>query len=238
VIPKCPRCNAPLTSPPDSQGFLSCGGCGTRLRSVHTGPPAATATDIQSLINEVHDLRRMQGEILQMQALILAHLKTPMTPPPASAQASEQQAPSAAQEEQPAEVPVIPRVRKRRKSVLIVDDDTETLQAAVAALEQAQVPLRTATNGNAALEALAAEKPDVIVIDLEIGDPMPGKDLINMIKSTVEWIDLPIVLYTRHPIESREEARAVHGGDELVIKGPGSAEALVNRVIHIFQQSS
>ena len=26
---------------------------------------------------------------------------------------------------------------------------------------------------------------------------MAGKDVINMIKATMEWVDIPIVLYTR-----------------------------------------
>jgi CheY-like chemotaxis protein len=204
---------------------------------VHAAPSVA-AKDIQGVISEIHDLRRMQGEILQMQALILAQLKSSIRAPGEATESTEHPAPTPTEtDEEPLDdAPSVPRVRRRRKSVVIVDDDPETLKAAVAALEQAQVPLRTATNGNEALAALAEEKPDVLVLDLAIGDPMPGKDFINMVKSTMEWVDIPIVLYTRLPIESREEARSVHGGDELVLKGSGSAEALVNRVIHIFQQ--
>ncbi|MBN2371582.1 MAG: response regulator [Vicinamibacteria bacterium] len=198
--------------------------------------PAVTQTDIHNVITEIHDLRRMQAEILQMQSLILAQLKSPARSTAEAVESSELRAPSLDNEDLSDEAPKVPRVRRRRKSALVVDDDPETMKAAVAALEQAQVPLRTATNGNDALAALAEEKPDVLVVDLAIGEPMPGKDLINMVKSTMEWVDIPIVFYTRHPIESREEARSVHGGDEFVLKGPGSAEALVNRVIKVFQQ--
>jgi CheY-like chemotaxis protein len=235
VTPRCPRCDSQITAEPDEHGFLTCSSCGTRLRSVHASPPV-TAKDIQSVISEIHDLRRMQGEILQMQALILAQLKTSARSNAEASESIESLAP-AREDEGPSEgAPPVPRIRRRRKSAIIVDDDPETLKAAVEALEQAQVPLRAATNCNDALAALAEEKPDVIVVDLAIGEPMPGKDFINMVKSTMEWVDIPIVLYTRLPIESREEARSLHGGDELVLKGPGSAEALVNRVIHVFQQ--
>jgi hypothetical protein len=46
----------------------------------------------------------------------------------------------------------------------------------------------------------------------------------------------PIVLYTRLPTASQKEARTIHGADELVPKGPGSAEALVARAIELFQR--
>ena len=44
---------------------------------------------------------------------------------------------------------------------------------------------------------------------------------------------------TGEPDERRDRGdgqRQQHGADELVIKGPGSAKALVNRVIQLFQQ--
>ncbi len=135
-----------------------------------------------------------------------------------------------------AEAPPIPRVRQRRKTVLFVDDDADATKAALAALEQAQIPLRAVTNGNAALESLAQDKPDVLVLELGLGEPMPGKDLINHIKATMEWVDVPIVLYTRIYVPSQQEARLLHGADEVVLKGPGSPEALVNRVIYLFQR--
>lgn len=65
---------------------------------------------------------------------------------------------------------------------------------------------------------------------------MTGRDLINMVRSTMEWVDIRLVLYTHEAVGGADEARQQHGADELVIKGAGSAEALVNRVIQLFQQ--
>jgi CheY-like chemotaxis protein len=129
-----------------------------------------------------------------------------------------------------------PLRKRRRKTVLLVDDQEHTRKAALAALEAAEVPTRAVADGRAALEAIAGEKPDVIAIDLAIDGPMAGKDVINMIKATMEWVDIPIILYTRLPIANQKEARTLHGGDELVLKGPGSAETLVTRVIQVFRR--
>jgi hypothetical protein len=65
---------------------------------------------------------------------------------------------------------------------------------------------------------------------------MAGKDVVNVIKATMEWVDIPIVLYTRLPIPSQKEARQIHGADELVAKSPNGVEALVMRVISLFRR--
>jgi two-component system KDP operon response regulator KdpE len=138
----------------------------------------------------------------------------------------------------PMSVPAVtaPLRSRRRKSVLLVDDDVATRLSAVAAFEKAEVPVRAVSDGNAALSALADEKSDVLVLELGMGGAMGGKDVVNMIKATMEWVDVPIVLYTRVPVQSQKEARQVHGADEVVLKAPGGEEALVARVIQIFRR--
>lgn len=130
------------------------------------------------------------------------------------------------------------RTRHRQKTILLVDDDEEARRAALAALEGAQIPVRGVGDGNSALAAIAEEKPDVIVMELGMSGAMAGKDVINMIKATMEWVDIPIVLYTRIPIASQKEARTIHGGDEWVPKGPEGLKQLVTCVIQLFQKSS
>jgi len=133
--------------------------------------------------------------------------------------------------------PILSPVRtQKRKSVLLVDDDGNTCDAARLALEQADVPVRVITSGNAALREIAADKPDVIAIELGIKGEMGGKDVINMIKATMEWVDIPIVLWTREPVETQREARQIHGADEIVKKSSG-AEALVACVISLFRRA-
>ncbi len=131
-------------------------------------------------------------------------------------------------------LPAPARARKR-KSVLLVDDDEATLRGAVAALEKADVPVRTATNGNEALAALSEETPDVIALEAELSGDPGGADLIQRVRATMEWITIPIVLYTRARVQSQQEARAVYGADAFVLKGPLGPAALVSQVITVFR---
>ena len=121
--------------------------------------------------------------------------------------------------------------------MLLIDDDPATTSAAQAALDTAEVPVRIVDDGNAALAAIAEEKPDVIVLELEMAGAMGGRDVINMIKATMEWVDIPILLYTRAAIASQKEARTIHGADDFVTKAQGPS-VLVSRVIAIFRGSS
>ena len=183
---------------------------------------------LDAILLELRALRDGQQEILELLRQVQAASPRPgpreVAPEPFGSFSDEAPAPA-------------PPVRtRRRKTVLIIDDDPDALAAAVDALERAEVPTRAVSDGNTGLAAIAEEKPDVIVMELGLRGAMGGKDVINMIKATMEWVDVPIVLYTRMPIESQREARQIHGADEYVLKGPGSADALVVRVIAVFRK--
>ena len=94
---------------------------------------------------------------------------------------------------------------------------------------------RAYAEGNAAVSAIAEEKPDVIALELGVGGAMAGKDLVNMIKATMEWVDIPIVLWTREAVTTQKEARQIHGADEVVPKSGGPA-ALLACVIGVFRR--
>jgi CheY-like chemotaxis protein len=133
-------------------------------------------------------------------------------------------------------LPIPPAVRaRRRKKVLLIDDDRDTRHATEAALDAAEIPLRVVADGRTALAAIAEDKPDVVILELDIEGPMAGRDVINMIKATMSWVDIPIILYTRAPIVSQREARSVHGADDFVSKQDGP-EPLLARVVMLFRR--
>jgi CheY-like chemotaxis protein len=183
---------------------------------------AAPPPTLETLLTELRAVRRTQEQIL---ALLRQ----------GSPDVGAGSAPAAAPAEE-GEPPALSPIRvRRRKTVVLVDDERPTREAAVAELIQADVPVRAFDDGNAALSAIAAEKPDVIILELALAGDMSGKDLINMIKATMEWVDIPIVLWTRETVANQKEARQIHGADEVVLKADGAA-ALVARIITVFRR--
>jgi len=241
---RCPRCSAPIASPADDRGVLVCRQCGARLKAVAPTPRATTVSAVpvvpaapaaaarasnaasaesDAMLAELRSFVRGQAEVLHTLQAILATLQAGASPTPFSDLGWGSDARHV-------------RTRQRRKSVLVVDDDDAARRATEAAFSAAQVPVRAVADGNSAIAAIAEDKPDVVILELGLAEPMGGKDVINMIKATMEWVDLPIVLHTRVPIESHKEARTIHGADDFVSKGEGSLDALVARVIQTFQK--
>ena len=184
--------------------------------------PSADAAVLETLVREVQALRETQQQILEA----LDALRGRPTAPSYS---------SPDLDTGIAAPPLSPIRAPQRKSAVLVDDDAETRQAAVAELERGDIPVRAFSEGNKALSAIAQDKPDVIVLEIAVKGDLAGKDLVNMIKATMEWVDIPIVLWTRENVSNQREARQVHGADEVVAKSQGAA-ALVARVITLFRR--
>jgi CheY-like chemotaxis protein len=183
-----------------------------------TGP--ATAGAVDTLLAEVRAVRKVQDEILEL-------LRSRNGGRPGEGPLSDFDTPQ----------PDATALRtSRRKSVLLVDDDEATRKLVEAALAAGEIPVRTVADGNRALAMIAEEKPDVIVLELGIGGAMAGKDVVNMIKATMEWVDIPIILYTRVPMEGQKEARQIHGADDYVPKGAGGPEAVRAKSIAFFRK--
>jgi CheY-like chemotaxis protein len=257
---KCPRCDAQVPPTPDDAGFFVCAACGAKLRARPRTPPPPdadallakseapaglhpsmtlppgtprprvprdTEETLGEILSEIRAVRRAQDEIRELLR------ERPPAPPRPEGEDAEPELPSTEDDELFAPVPVVRS--RRRKTVLLIDDDAKGRQLAEAALEQAEIPVRATGDGNGGVAAVAAEKPDVIVIDLALGGSLPARDVINMVKATMEWVDIPIVLYTGTPVAGQKEARTIHGADEYVPKSAGP-EVLVAKVIALFRK--
>jgi CheY-like chemotaxis protein len=201
------------------------------------------------LLAEIRALRAAQEEMSRTLREVLTLLRPPSAPPARPA------APSApgprGNDGDPPTLPGVARnappvsslfppvaaprsdTRSRQRSVVLIDDDVQSRGVAEAAFAAAHLPVRAFGDGNAALAAIAKQRPDVIVVEPALSGAMTGKDVINMIRSTMEWVNIPIVLHSGIPM-SRDDARTLHGGDEIVAKKAGG-QALVDQVIKLCQ---
>ena len=214
--PPDPDLTPPVTVPPRPAVEMDLGGEDSAAALASAAEPAPGPATLDAVLQELQMLRATQMQILE--------LLSRGGPPPKT-------------DPGPNETQVLAPVRsRRRKTVLLVDDDSATREGALAELTQAAVPVRAVEDGNAALAAIADEKPDVIVLELGLSGEMGGKDLINLIKATMEWVDIPVILWTREDVSTQKEARQEHGADEVVTKASGAA-ALVNRVITVFRST-
>ena len=88
--------------------------------------------------------------------------------------------------------PVSPEATPRRLNVLIVDDMTETRELFCFYFETQGARVRMAQDGVAALRAVLAERPDVIVLDLAM-PRMTGWEVIGLLRQDESTQGIPIV---------------------------------------------
>jgi len=119
------------------------------------------------------------------------------------------------------------------RTVLVVDDDPHIRQLLVFALEKAGLKTREAGDGEAALDAVAQELPDLVVLDIN----MPKLDGLEVCRRLRAKGDLPILFLSSRDDEIDRVLGIELGGDDYVVK-PFSPREVVARVSAILRRTS
>jgi len=110
-------------------------------------------------------------------------------------------------------------------NILTVDDDPHVLRSLRAALESHGYRVRSATSGAIALEACAAERPDVVLLDLAL----PGMDGVEVCRRLRDWSRVPILVLSAR-IHEQHKVQALDAGADDYITKPFGTEELLARI--------
>lgn len=110
-------------------------------------------------------------------------------------------------------------------SVLVVDDDAQILRALRTSLRARGYEVDTAPNGETALEILARDRFDLVILDLGL----PGIDGLEVIRRARAWSDVPIIVLSVREAQEQKVAALDSGADDYVTK-PFAMEELVARM--------
>lgn len=112
--------------------------------------------------------------------------------------------------------------------VLIVDDDAALAQLVGHLLARIGLPVRYARSGEAALDSVNEEMPDLVLLDVSLGR-MSGYEVCRQLRDTF-GDDLPIVFLSGERTEPYDRAAGLLlGGDDYIVK-PFDPDELVARV--------
>lgn len=115
--------------------------------------------------------------------------------------------------------------------VLVVDDELPIRRFLRASLSAHDYGVLEAENGEAALSAVAAQHPDVVILDLGL----PDVDGIEVTRRLREWTHIPIIILSVRGAEGDKIAALDAGADDYVTK-PFSVGELVARINAIFRR--
>jgi signal transduction histidine kinase/DNA-binding response OmpR family regulator len=107
---------------------------------------------------------------------------------------------------------------------LLVDDDEMVRRSVRQALEPIGWKVTEVENGQIAVEALAAGRPDVIILDL-IMPKMDGFEFLDQLRSRPDWRDIPVVVITAKDL-TEEDRNRLNGGVERIIQKSDRDEML------------
>jgi chemosensory pili system protein ChpA (sensor histidine kinase/response regulator) len=87
------------------------------------------------------------------------------------------------------------RLAKRTPLVLIVDDSLTVRSMTARLLKKNSFRFTMAENGQHAIDLISVERPDVILMDIEM-PVMNGYEATQAIRATPEWQDIPVIMIT------------------------------------------
>ena len=118
--------------------------------------------------------------------------------------------------------------RVAASTVLVVDDNLQNLELLVAYLDSLGCEVRTAEDGVEALEKVAQDSPDLILLDIMM-PRMSGFEVCRKLKSDPATRDIPVIMVTALT-ELGDIERGVECGTDDFISKPVNRLELVTRV--------
>ncbi len=108
------------------------------------------------------------------------------------------------------------------RRVLVVDDDPQMLRAVTNALKAREYTVATATDGQSALDLVAEQELDLVLLDLGLPE-VDGQTVIERLRG---WSEVPVIVVSVKDGQDEKAAALDAGADDYVTKPFGAKELL------------
>lgn len=119
------------------------------------------------------------------------------------------------------------------KHILLCDDEPSIIRAAEIKLTRAGYRVTCVGDGRAALEAIALDKPDLVITDCQM-PRMGGLDLIRNLREQESTRDLPIYMITAKGFELSVDSLREQWGVLGLIPKPFSPREMLKLIDDLF----
>ena len=119
-----------------------------------------------------------------------------------------------------------PSTIRRMAKLLIADDLVPIRQMVRITLSTQGWTIVEAKNGNEALDLTRPEKPDLVLLDVDMGPGPNGFDVCRQIKADVSTKDIPVVMLTAHESDSDRAIGFAAGATQYLTKPFGPLELI------------
>lgn len=112
--------------------------------------------------------------------------------------------------------------------ILVVDDNKDSRELVVKILRAKGHQLCEAVDGEDALEKVAAEHPDLILMDISL-PKIDGHEVTRRLKSNAQLASIPVIALTAHAMKGDRE-KALAAGCEGYITKPINIREFYNQI--------
>lgn len=137
-------------------------------------------------------------------------------------------------------------VRVRRglfvgKQILVIDDKSELLHLMRRVLEDEEYQVSILQDGRDAFTQVKAQLPDLLILDLKLGD-ISGQDVLKQLKHDSVTAEIPVIVYTAAVLEAEEVSGLVNSDPSRyqsvrVVQKPFELEDLLDLVENLLSKS-
>ena len=118
--------------------------------------------------------------------------------------------------------------RKRKKKILVADDDSDFTGVVRAVLEHAGFAIDTASNGEEALKLIKKQKYDLLILDV-VMPKIDGIKLFRMTRKSKRYSNISVLFISGH--SSRERLMEQH--KEIIDQASGYMEKPIKTKVFI-----
>lgn len=116
------------------------------------------------------------------------------------------------------------------KKILIVEDDNALADSIQAKLQQSGYLTVEAVNGQAGIEAIIREKPDLVILDL-IMPVMSGNTMLHELRKIPAYADLPVIVLTNAgTVDNMHETMFYDHATDFLVKSNVTLDEIAARV--------
>lgn len=117
------------------------------------------------------------------------------------------------------------------KRILIADDEPNIVVSLEFLMKREGFDVQVATDGEAALQAIAAQVPDLVLLDIML-PKKDGFEVCQQIRANPQWQSLKVVMLTAKGRDTEVSKGLALGADAYMTK-PFSTRDLVAQVRHL-----
>jgi len=120
------------------------------------------------------------------------------------------------------------------RTILIVDDEPNIVLSLEYLMQQTGYTVRTAADGEQALQSIAEAPPDLVLLDINIPE-INGFEVCSTVRANPDWAKVRILMLTAKGRDVEREKGMAMGADDYLTK-PFATQEVIDKVRELLDE--